>query len=296
MLASCTGENGSEGSSSPTPTDTNWMGETQITRGDTVMMLCGTGRRYRMTGPAVDTLDQRYNYFRTRSGQWVKTWIMGHLAPVTQNGLPDTMLVVTKLMHMDGGLHCDPIPNQRMSGRYGTDFQDPRNMRSLQLQLFPNGDATLTTDFHDGSTPLEEDGLWGTDPDGHIQVKWPARDQTMRFQWAQDQLVSDMNLANGNIILPKLGEADRMMGQYGRTVRWLAAVAAANGHAVNASYIQPSMTIEELFPTEQAKAAIQATVGDTLGLDAEGIRLQWAAVTTVKHTVQLMRARSRSGK
>jgi hypothetical protein len=294
LLLSCQGEQGAEDPSTPAPADTNWMGETQITRGDTVVMLCGTGHRYHVTGPAIDTLSKRYTYFRTRAGQWVKTWFMGHLAPVMRNGLQDTMLVVTKVMHMDGGLHCDPIPNARMSGRYGTDFQDPQGSRSMQLQLFPNGDVTMITDFHNGIAPLEEDGVWGTDPEGHVQVKWPTRDQTMYLQWEQDRLVSDMKLANGSVVvLPKLGPADRMIGQYGRTVRWLAAVASANGHPVEADAIQPSTTIAELFPTEASKAALQATLADTLGLDAEGIRLQWAAASTVKHAAQLMRARSR---
>ena len=49
--------------------DTNWMGEVRMTKGDTVIRICGNGKTYRLSGPDMDTLAFRYVHARMNTGQ-----------------------------------------------------------------------------------------------------------------------------------------------------------------------------------------------------------------------------------
>ena len=66
------------------PADTNWMADLKVTAVDTTVRLCGSGKRYRLTGPALDTIADRYRYANTHKGQWMKLWFSGHLGAVQE--------------------------------------------------------------------------------------------------------------------------------------------------------------------------------------------------------------------
>ena len=52
--------------------DTDWVGEVSMTKGDTTIRLCGSGKVYKLSGPDMDTLTYRYVHARMSTGHWMK--------------------------------------------------------------------------------------------------------------------------------------------------------------------------------------------------------------------------------
>ena len=273
--------------------DTNWIGETRITAGDTEVMLCENGKHYNLTGPAVDTIYQRYHGVNTRGGQWMKLWVTGHLGVTTRNGNPDSALYAATFLHLDGALHCDPVPNATMAGTYRVDIVDPIRTRSLLLLLFPEGDATMITDLRDGQALYEEDGRWGTDSDDHVKLEFLQRNQAMTFRYADHRLISEMPGPGNGFIFDGTGPPDRLQGAFGRTARWFAAVGTAQGRPLDLATLRPTTAIAEIFPTDKERDALRASARDTLALDDTRLRLEWGAVSTMRDAVSMMRMHMR---
>ncbi len=296
ILVSACGTHGTDPSSGTSANihDTDWIGETRITAGDTDMRLCGTGKRYRITGPAIDTIYRRYHAVNATAGQWMKLWITGHLCVIGEHGLTDSAIYAATFLHLDGALHCDPVPDPRIAGSYRLDITDPIRTRSMRLELFLEGDATLFSDLHDGHGAYEEDGSWGIDGDDHVKVLFKQREQTMIYRFANDRLATDMAGPGDGLIFDRTGAPDRLQGAFGRTARWLAAIATSQGKKVNADDLKPTTTLKELFTSDQARDALRASARDTLGLDDTSLRLEWGAVATVHDAIALMRMRIRS--
>ena len=268
--------------------DTNWMGEVRMTKGDTVIRLCGSGKTYRLSGPDMDTLAYRYVHARMRTGQWMKVWCYGHLGTMNMGSLVDSALFAVKFQHLDASLHCDPIPDERVSGDWKLDEMDPLHPREIHLHLFPDGTATMITDLHQGSG-LEEDGTWGMDVENRVNVVWPQRQHTMLFMWDGTTLINTNGVPGKSITMRKQGDADRMAGAFGRTARWLAATATAQGKPTKPEDLLPSTPLAELFPSPTALQALRTQALDTLAMDTESAALRLDAAATVRDYQLLMR-------
>lgn len=271
--------------------DTNWMGEVRMTAGDTVIRLCGSGKTYRLSGPDMDTLAYRYVHARMNTGQWMKVWCYGHLGTMSltgANGLLDSVLFAVKFQHLDASLHCDPIPDARVSGDWKLDDLDTLHPRGIHLHLFGDGTATMITDLHQGSV-FEEDGTWGMDVENRVNVTWPQRQQIMLFSWNGATLINTNGVPGKSITMRKQGDADRMAGAFGRTVRWLAATATAQGRTTRPEELLPATSIAELFPTPTALQALRTQALDTLMMDTESAAIQLDAAATVRDYMLLMR-------
>ncbi|HEY0978643.1 MAG TPA: hypothetical protein VGE21_14315 [Flavobacteriales bacterium] len=273
--------------------DTTWVGELSITAGDTLFMDCPTGRKYKVTGPAMDTLYRRYRYFRTKPGQWMKTWLTGHLGTTQIHGHTDSALVAVTYMHLDGALRCDPLPRPALSGSFVARFQDPMGERVVRMDLFPDGEVTSITTLANGAQRAEEDGIWGMDSEEQVVVEWPHREHTMLFRVVDGDLVSQLPHATGAQVMERDGPADRMRGAFGRTARWLSATAAQAGHPMPAEEIRPGTRMSTLFPTPEGRAAVRAQAPDSLLLSDERLRREWDAVEEVRSVVVMMRLRER---
>lgn len=271
--------------------DTNWMGEVRMTKGDTVIRVCGTGKTYRLTGPDMDTLAYRYVHARMNTGQWMKVWCYGHLGTMSIGGtagLLDSALFAVKFQHLDASLHCDPIPDARVSGNWKLDDLDPLHPRDIHLHMFMDGNATMITDLHQGA-PMEEDGTWGMDVENRVNVTWPQRQQTMLFAWDGTSLINTSTVPGKTIIMRKQGAADRMAGAYGRTARWLAAAATAKGKPTRPEDLSPGTPIAELFPTPAALQSLRTQALDTLQMSTESAALRLDAAVTVRDYALIMR-------
>ncbi len=272
--------------------DTNWIGEVRLTKGDSVIRVCGMGKTYRLTGPDMDTLAYRYVHARMNTGQWMKVWCSGHLGTMRIGGVIDSALFAVKFQHLDASLHCDPIPDARVSGDWKLDDADPLHQRDIHLHLFPDGTATMITDLHQG-TPLEEDGTWGMDVENRVNVTWPQRQQTMLFTWDGSTLVGSTSIPGRTITMRKQGDADRMAGAFGRTARWLSATATAHGRHTKPEELRSGTPLAELFPTAASLQVLRAQALDTFAMDSESAALRLDAATTVRDYLLLMRTAHR---
>ncbi len=275
------------------PRDTNWMADLSITTGDTVVRLCESGKRYHLTGPAMDTIADRYRYTNTRKGQWMKLWWSGHLGTVVNGTLTDSVMFAMRFQHLDASLHCDPIPDARIAGSYVLDYPDPMHPRTIRLDLFTDGWAVMNTDLHDGRIPMEEDGRWGVNAENMVNVKWPLRDQTMTYEWRDGRLATAQTIRGSSIILQPGPPVARTSGAFGRTARWLATAASANGKAIAPEAIKPEMDMATLFPDVNARQRLDQAANDTLLLERLSLGGSWKQVSTVQDVVKLMRVRMR---
>ena len=272
--------------------DTNWNGEVRMTKGDTLIRLCGIGKTYRLTGRDMDTLAYRYVHARMNTGQWMKVWCYGHLGTMRIGGLIDSALFAVKFQHLDASLHCDPVPDERVSGDWKLDDADPLHPRDIHLHLFPDGTVTMITDLHQGQ-PFEEDGTWGMDVENRVNVVWPQRQQTMLFTWDGSTLVGSTSIPGRRITMRKQGDADRMAGAFGRTARWLAATASAQGRPTKPEELQPNTPLADLFSTPASLHALRAQALDTLAMDTESAALRLDAAATVRDYMLLLRTAHR---
>ena len=91
----------------------------------------------------------------------------------------------------------------------------------------------------------------------------------------------------------KQGDADRMAGAFGRTARWLATTATAQGRPTRPEDLLPATPLAELFATPAALQALRTQALDTLDMDTESAALRLDAAATVHDYVLLMRSVAR---
>ena len=289
MLISC----GSQGDQDPSLStlDSDYMGDVRVTAADTTIRLCGSGKRYRLSGPAIDTIADRYRYAVSRKGNWAKLWFRGHLGTITSANHTDSVFVAVNYQHLDASLNCEPVPDTRISGRFKLEQNDPSHPRTVLLDLFDNGVVIMYSDLFDGTGVIEENGTWGTTADDLVNIKWPKRDQTMSYQW-DGQRLNGHKLPNGtSLSLLRTGPADRNISELGRATRWLAAAASASGHPCDPEDLSPSTELSELFTTEAARTALAIAARDTFNWNEEELKLGWTTISNVQEVVDLMRAR-----
>ncbi len=272
----------------------NLEGEVSIQPGDTVFMPCGALRSYRISGPGLDSIAGRYAYLVTKPGQWIKTWCQGYLVPAGNDGR-DSMISVTRYMHMDAEVHCRPIPDATTAGSYRKAPAGIVPSSQEQLLLFPNGDATSIITNMD-NMQIESDGRWGINSGGLVALSLLQPKFTYLYKPGPHGL--QRILPDGAIggTYAREGPADRMQGTFGRTARWLASVATANGHAVTAEDLRPAMLLDSLFPDPASRAALRASASDTLVMDEDRLNKVWPTADNVQEVNILMRMHLRTGR
>lgn len=293
MLQACSGPPAGGGTEPPaTAADSNYIAEVRITAADSTARLCGTGLRYQLTGPGMDSLLLRYRHANVRSGQWMKAWFAAHPGITWRHGLQDSALVVSRVHHLDASLACDPVPAERLSGTYRMSPGTSGAGRIIWLDLHADGTAVLRSLV--GNAPwLEEEGLWGLDVEDHVVVKWPHRDHTMRYV-AQDGRLLAEQVVNG--IRPQLdrhGPVDRSAGAFGRACRWMLAAAGGTGTRIDTASITPTTLLSQALPDPSARAWLLRTTADTLGVDSAAAKLRWTGVSDVRGLMRMLRARTR---
>jgi hypothetical protein len=265
--------------------DRNWEGELRILPGDTAFMPCSAHRAYRVSGPGLDSLARRYAWLQTERGQWIKTWFSGHLAPGAQKNT-DSVLVATAYQHMDAHVHCTPLPLDSLSGSYEAQAEVLGGTHLERLNFLPGGDAVIIT-----STPslhAEVDGHWGLASDGRVVFEESGGHYSFAYRLEGGNLFRD--LPNGqHVSYRRTGPADRMAGTFGRTARWLSAIAAVQGDTVLPGSLRPNMPLDSLFPQPGVRAALRSSAMDSLGLDEHSLAGTWDAASTVRDVAQLMR-------
>lgn len=274
-------------------TDTAWEGEVRMTAGDTLIRVCGSGRVYKLTGPAMDTITYRYVHARMNTGQWMKVWCLGHLGSVMHKGLVDSALFAVTYQHLDASLQCDPIVDPRIAGDWKLDELDPKHPRDVHLHLYEDGVALMITDLHSDRLPLEEDGTWGTDVGNMVNVNWPMRQQTMRFTWDGATLVNTERIPGKSATLRHMGPPDPAAGAFGRAARWLATTATAQGRPTAPEDLRPTTPIADLFPSTHAIDALRAQARDTFATRADNATLGLDGLNTVRDFAVLLRTTPR---
>jgi len=293
VLVSCVDRPPAGDPIAPTPADTTWTGEVRMTAGDTSIRICGKGAVYRLTGPAMDTIAQRYTGARMNTGQRMKLWVTGHFGTLSEGGIVDSALFAVRFQHLDASLRCDPIPDARVSGDWKLEDVDPRRPRDIHLQLYTDGAALMITDLRNGQPPFEEDGTWGVDGDGTVHVNWPARAQTMVLKWTPGTLIGTDHRPGMRVTLHKAGEADRFAGAFGRTARWLAATATAQGRPTALRDIRPTTRIDTLLPSPEGRRVLREQALDTFNLNTRDAAVRLDAALTARDYALLVRIASR---
>ncbi|MGB3870395.1 MAG: hypothetical protein WA937_13160 [Flavobacteriales bacterium] len=273
------------------PAGTNFQGEVRILPGDTAFGPCGSLAVFRLTGPGLDSIAHRYTYLNTVPGQWIKTWLSGHYAPDPAGG-PDSLLIAERYMHMDVAVTCPPVPDRRMAGNYVADPAQHADARTTRLLLLPNGDATSFTSSNTMHT--EVDGHWGINKDG--QLIFVEYDGKYSFAFAQEQgrLVRVLAGNARGAAYVREGPPVRLQGAFGRTARWLAEVATAQGHPLRAEDVRPAMPLDSLFPDAASQAALRASAAEQLNMDEHQLSTTWTKAENVQDVTMLMRAHSRA--
>ncbi len=196
------------------------------------------------------------------------------------------MLFASAYAHMDPAVHCPPLPVANAAGRFVAETAVPGGMHREQIDLFPDGEATITT-----TTPsmrAEVDGHWGLNSDGRLVFEELGKHYTFEYARGPGQL--ERTLPNGGLVFyHHAGPADRLEGTFGRTARWLAGVAMAHGHVLRAPDLRPAMRLDSLLPDTASRHALRISAADTLGIDGEAMDKLWPAAATVEDVVKLMR-------
>jgi hypothetical protein len=289
LFTACSGPQKGSADSVSTQADSNYIAEVRITAADTTARLCGSGLRYQVTGPDMDTLVRGYRHAHVREGQWMKVWFAAHPGAVMRNGLPDSALFITKFHHLDASLACDPVPHARLSGTYFMGAEQVGASRRIWLDLHPDGTAVLRSVL-DGRPPIEEEGRWGVDVEERLFVIWPQRDQTMRYVAQEDRLVADRTVNGVRPELRREGPVDRSAGSFGRAKRWMLTAAARTGTTADTTALTPTTLLSDALPDPAAHAWLLRTSQDTLHADSATVRLRWTGITDMRGLMRLLRA------
>ncbi len=291
LLTGC-GPGGGQSGAPSVLTDSIWDGEMQVTGQDARFMACGSGIRYAMTGPGMDSTLRLYDSQRSLRGQTMKVWLTGHLAE-QHPGTHDTAFVVARIEHIDATLSCPPRPNRALAGRYEMVLDEPQGRRVLITELFPNGEVLNTAWLPGKEKPFEMDGTWGVNSAGEVVINWPQLEKKARYGVTENTLTfRDVNAQRGVPVpvLHRTGPADRMGGAFGRVVRWMAAVSARHGGAVDSTTITLATPLGELVTTPELTQAMTDSAVTWFPLSPQQQRLEWPAMSTVGDMVALKRS------
>jgi hypothetical protein len=275
--------------------DVIWEGELQVTGPDARFMACASGIRYPITGPGLDTVLKLYTNQRSVRGQTMKAWITGHLSE-QHPGQRDTAFVASTINHIDATLSCPPRPNARLAGRYTVSYDDPTGERTIDTDLFPTGEVLSYTHLPGRSTPLEQDGRWGVNSVGEVEVYWPHIDKRLRYGVTENALtLRDPSAPKGRpvYVMLRSGPARRMDGTFGAVVRWMVAVSNAHGGPIDSLAVHMDVPLDSLLPSEPLRNSLRDSAVTWIPLSAEQQRVEWPAMSTVHDLVGLKRMSDR---
>lgn len=265
-------------------TGSYWEGELRIMPGDTSFAPCGSLVQLKLTGPGLDSLARRYAWLRTMEGQWVKTWLQGHMAAHGPAGR-DSMLVATAYGHMDIAVDCPLVPVDSLAGHYRAEATAPSGTHVEELDFLPDGRALIIT-----TKPqlyAEVDGSWGMDHDHDIMFR-ESRDR-FRFIYIRQNGALVRPLPNGNMVSYRhTGPARPLAGAFGRVAKWMQALKP--GEALDPLALRPTMRIDSLFPDAAAQGRLYASVADTLALGEGQMARLKNNMTTLGDLAALLRS------
>ena len=297
-ILGCTPPKAAEEAPPTPPPAQDLQGEFKVIGDIPEFMLCGSGKRYRVTGAAADSISRVYVSLRTRPGQPMKAWISGTVDVEASAAGPDSVMRVDALQHLAFDLRCEPIPDPSIIGRYSVELvASARMKRTVVLDLFDDGLVTMYTDLHNGDPVIEEDGIWGRDSEGGVVVKWPRRDHVMQYAYQAGKLIF-ISTEQGapSFEMERIGDAIASYGTVGVVTDFLVSTAASSGRTLDPAMIHRNTPLADLFPTAAAKDSLDTAVRTSLGLTEEQMAREWMPVTTVKDVIMIFRHNQTSRK
>lgn len=267
------------------PEATPLEGELRILPADTSFMRCGSLHPVAATGPGMAELAARYNALQPATGQWIKTWCTGSMAPLP-NG--DSILVVEAYAHMDPEVQCPLVPVDSLAGEYLVEGPVPGGVHRERVLFFPDGRARIISTapgLYD-----EVDGQWGLDSDHDPVFNQEDGQFTLQYYFEGGVLVRLLARSGAGLAYERRGDADPMAGAYGRTARWLSTLTGATGSRIAPEALRPSTPLDSILPDPRSQDLFWQQAADSLG--STGIQRQ--DLTTVGDVFKRMRTRLRT--
>lgn len=269
LLLACIGPGSNEGATDPSRApaqDSTFIGEYRLVDGEGRLRLCGEWEERAVVGAAADSLELVCARSRTAMGQRTKVWVEGRLGGDGLEGMP-APVEVFRVLHHAATLRCPAMPVPELSGRYEGDLPSlGKATRTMVLDLFEDGSAfTAAPDVERGQI-TEDEGTWGVDGDGIVEVKWPTRDITHRYRQAQGEIFFlDERIKTGGLALRRQGDALRLWGTHGEVMQLLATLSTQQGRPLAAEEIDAHGMLQVLFPTEADREALHAALTALVG-------------------------------
>lgn len=265
VLAACKGP--VPGGRNGTTTDTTWSGEVRLSEGTFLFRPCGDTLELPLEGPGVDSLRPAYEGQAIEAGQRMMAWLSSEVRLLAGRAT----LPIDRFRHLDPTRACPPMPLPALVGRYAYWIPDHRGDRLVSVDLFPNGEALMLVAMPDQRAPIEQDGTWGADSRGTIELSWPAINQRLYYAPFGDTLrirqrrEPGANGPSGDLVLQ--GPPDATAGARGEVIAWFA---RTTGRAAGSMTL--ATTIAELTPDTAALIALDAQARAWVPLDS-GVHL-----------------------
>lgn len=272
------------------PMDSTFIGEYRLVDGVGRLRLCGEWEERNVLGAGADSLELVCALTRTTQGQRTKVWVEGRIAMDEGEG-KEAPLLVSKVLHHAAALRCPVMPLPELSGRYEGDLPGlQKDARTMVLDLFLDGSAfTAAPDVEHGRM-AEDEGTWGVDGDGIVEVTWPARDIKHRYRHAQGGLFfQDDRMTSGGLVLQRQGDAQRLWGTHGEVMQLIAGLSTQQGRPLDASEIDAHAGLQVLFPGGSDREALNAAVTALVGGEHRGWERDLALAATPAELVLLVR-------
>lgn len=271
--------------------DTTWAGEVSVLDGRALFRPCAQETGLPLEGPALDSVLAVYRSQAIQPGQRMMAWIKGHLA--ASAGRPaDTVFIAESLGQLDALRMCPLIPLPRLSARYGTVLVEHLGNRSLTLDLYPNGTALQLTEMRDRPIPFEQEGHWGADGNGLIEVDFGPSFPKGYYTSSGDTLVRIGSRGQGSgerFTLMRTGAAEPKAGVRGMVVEWLNAVASVHCTPLDRGRLTATTPLTDLFPNPTAMQALEDSAISWLPLDTTDQHLGERGLVTVGALVERKR-------
>jgi hypothetical protein len=277
--------------SSDARTDTTWAGEVSVLEGKPLFRPCGQENGSALRGPALDTLLNLYRSQSIQPGQRMMVWFTGHMVAPDTLGT-DSFFHIAALGHLDALRMCPLMPVPRLAARYSTTLVEHLGNRSLTLDLHPNGTALQLTEMRDQPIPFEQEGRWGADGSGVIEVDLGPSFPKGYYTVSGDSLVRIQSMTQGSLprfLLVRSGPPDPSAGVRGLVLNWLSAVAKAQCGPFDPAKATPSTRIAALLPTPEAMHALEDSAITWLPLDTTALHIGEQGLVTIGDLTALKR-------
>jgi hypothetical protein len=290
VLSAC--GNGNQHEQVPEVPLSDFEGEFRVSAGVAQFRVCETYRNFRVVCEDLRSIEISYNNFISIPGDPIKMWISGYkkAMDVTNTGLLDTVIVIKKVLEMKPEQRCPPKLTEKGVGRYTTALQESETTnRKIDLDLFPNGIAIMSTMMSNHKTPAEEEGKWGMNSNGDILLEWPRRGNEMLFTLRNGVLASKMETADGHkLVLERNGDPVFPSGRMLEVIDILKTVAATyrDTSSIEITY---DTRIDELIPDSLGMAPIHDILSARYGIDREKLSSRSVLFENAHDVLQFIR-------